>query len=243
MKTIDINSDVGEGVGNEALLMPLLSSCNIACGGHAGDEDVMREVLAFAKAYNVKIGAHPSYPDKDNFGRSIMEISDNVLKESIIDQISKLKHLAEENGQHLHHVKPHGALYNQAAIDKGVAMLIIEAIRSVDENLAIYVPYKSVIAKLAKPYLTTIIEGFADRSYHQDYTLVSRTHAEGVLNNAQDVVAHVLPMIMKDNLISLEGHILPFKVDTICVHGDTENAIDIVRALRSQLHSEGIQIV
>lgn len=243
MISIDINSDVGEGIGNEALLMPLISSCNIACGGHAGDEKTMREVLAFAKAYNVKIGAHPSYPDKENFGRFIMKISDNELKKSLVEQISKLKQLTEENGQHLHHVKPHGALYNRAAIDSRVATLIIEAIRSVDENLAIYAPYNSVIAKLAKPHLTTIIEGFADRSYHQDYTLVSRTHAEGVLNNAQAVVAHVLPMIMKDNLISLEGHILPFKVDTLCVHGDTENAIDIVRALRSQLHSEGIQIV
>lgn len=243
MISIDINSDVGEGIGNEALLMPLISSCNIACGGHAGDEKTMREVLAFAKACNVKIGAHPSYPDKENFGRSIMKISDNALKKSLVEQISKLKLLAEENGQHLHHVKPHGALYNQAAIDSRVATLIIEAIRSVDENLAIYVPYNSVIAILAKPHLTTIVEGFADRSYHQDYTLVSRTHAEGVLNNAQAVIAHVLPMIMKDNLISLEGHILPFKVDTICVHGDTENAIDIVRALCSQLHSEGIQIV
>jgi len=115
---LDINSDVGEGVGNEAQLMPYISSCNIACGGHVGTQESMEEMLAFAKAYNIKIGAHPSYPDKENFGRVIIDISDNDLRKSIISQVTTLKNLAKKNGLSLNHIKPHGALYNLAANDK-----------------------------------------------------------------------------------------------------------------------------
>ncbi|WP_405211829.1 5-oxoprolinase subunit PxpA [Dokdonia sp. Asnod2-E02] len=243
MISIDINSDVGEGIGNEALLMPLISSCNIACGGHAGDEKTMREVLAFAKAYNVKIGAHPSYPDKENFGRLPMDISKKTLQESLRNQITTLKNLAEESGLPLHHIKPHGALYNKAARDEETAMIVIETVHSIDKNLALYVPYGSLIARLARPRLKTIVEGFADRAYNSDYSLVSRSEYGSVLHDTKQVLTHVLSMVKDEILTTRDGKNLSFKIDTICVHGDTENALEIVRNLHTKLTKKGIQII
>ena len=239
---IDLNSDVGEGIGNEAQLMPYLSSCNIACGGHAGDNESMLEALAFAKISNVNIGAHPSYPDRKNFGREIMQISPALLKESITSQIKRFISLAAKNGQQVHHVKPHGALYNQAAKDEETAHLIIDTILAIDDRLMLYVPYNSVIASIAVSKLAICIEGFADRNYNNDYSLVSRSLPEAVLTSHNAILPHVLRMVKERQLKTINNLILPFDIDTLCVHGDTENALQIIKEIHKSFLQENISI-
>lgn len=242
MMQIDLNSDVGEGIGNEAQLMPYLSSCNIACGGHAGDQKTILEVLAFAKEANVKVGAHPSYPDRTNFGREVMPISLFALKKSLKSQINLLIDLANQRGQKVHHIKPHGALYNQAAKDKKIAQLIIDAVLEIDDQIKLYVPYNSVIASLASSKLQLEVEGFADRNYNNDYSLVSRKLPDALLISKNAVISHVLPMIKEQTLTTIDKKCIPFTIDTLCVHGDTENAFNILKALHETLTREGVII-
>lgn len=242
MNAIDLNCDVGEGVGNEAQLMPYISSCNIACGGHAGDMETMKKVLAFAKANHVKPGAHPSYPDKENFGREVIDIPSSALKNSIISQIKLLQQVAEKSQTKLFHVKPHGALYNRAAQHKGTAQIVIDAVLETDDELLLYVPYNSIIGQLAQTKLRTMTEGFADRAYNDDYSLVSRKIEGAVFSNVDQVVQHVLPMIKNSQLTTINKLKLPFNIDTLCVHGDTQNAFEILKALHASLIKEGISI-
>ena len=242
MSYIDINCDVGEGVGNEAQLMPLISSCNIACGGHAGSVEIIKQVLAFAKAENVKIGAHPSYPDPENFGRQIMNISPSDLKKSLTSQILLVKRLAEENSQGLHHVKPHGALYNVAAVDESLAQLITEVVLEIDPELKLYVPYISVLENIVQKELSIMLEGFADRRYTNTYTLVNRSIEGAVITDENEVVKQVLSIVAKQRLTTISGKEIPFKANTICVHGDTKNAVEILQALHQALTEARIQI-
>ncbi|WP_306293785.1 5-oxoprolinase subunit PxpA [Winogradskyella forsetii] len=241
--SIDINADVGEGLGNEAHLLPLLSSCNIACGGHAGDEVTMRHVIMLAKKHHVKVGAHPSFPDKLNFGRVNLNISDAELYTSIIDQISALKNIAEAEGVTLNHIKPHGALYNLAAKDEKTARLIIEVIKRLELPIALYAPFNSVIANLAKQEnIAVTSEAFADRNYNDDLSLVSRTNSNAILHEKEAVLSHVLNMLKNQKVTSISGMKVPIKATTICVHGDTKNAIEILKYLSSNLKQNGIQI-
>lgn len=239
---IDINSDVGEGVGNESQLMPYLSSCNIACGGHAGTKKTMLETLAFAKAYNVKIGAHPSYPDAANFGRKVMDISNTDLKIAIKHQIQGLKRLAKTTGQKLHHIKPHGALYNLAAIDETIAELMVQCILEIDDSLALFTPYQSVIFDVAHGKLETVIEGFADRAYNEDYTLAPREVKGAVLTESENVISQVLDTMQHQQITTINGVKIPFTAATFCVHSDTLNAVNIARKLYNALKAEGFSM-
>ncbi|RMB56988.1 5-oxoprolinase subunit PxpA [Dokdonia sinensis] len=241
MKAIDINSDVGEGIGNEAQLMPYLTSCNIACGGHAGDEKTIETVICLAMKHSVKIGAHPSYPDRANFGRKEIDISDLALKASIKEQVERVAAFAKAYKSPLHHIKPHGALYNKAARDEKTARLIVETVLEIDENLVLYVPYKSVIATVAQGKLKTLTEGFADRAYNKDYSLASRTTEGAVLDDVADVIKHCFQMI-SNKLVTIEGHILPFYLDTLCVHGDNPQALYILEKLTTALKRSNIKI-
>ncbi|WP_179007613.1 5-oxoprolinase subunit PxpA [Winogradskyella forsetii] len=241
--SIDINADVGEGLGNEAHLLPLLSSCNIACGGHAGDEVTMRHVIMLAKKHHVKVGAHPSFPDKLNFGRVNLNISDAELYTSIIDQISALKNIAEAEGVTLNHIKPHGALYNLSAKDEKTARVVIEVIKSIDSSIQLYAPFNSVIANLAKQEnIAVTSEAFADRNYNDDLSLVSRTNSNAILHEKEAVLSHVLNMLKNQKVTSISGMKVPIKATTICVHGDTKNAIEILKYMSSNLKQNGIQI-
>ncbi|WP_248722701.1 5-oxoprolinase subunit PxpA [Seonamhaeicola sp. ML3] len=240
---IDINADVGEGLGNESMLMPYISSCNIACGGHAGDELTMREVVKLAKNSNVKIGAHPSFPDKENFGRVKMDISCAALYTSLKHQITDMLAVLEQEQATLHHIKPHGALYNLAAKDKKVANVIIEVVKSMHRPVQLYVPYKSVVAELAQENgLSITYEAFADRNYNPDLSLVSRNEDNALITDVDNMAEHVLNMILNKKLKTVSGEEQHIIAETICVHGDSPNAIQMVKKLNDHLRESEIRI-
>jgi len=241
--SIDINVDVGEGVGNEPQLLPHVSSCNIACGGHAGDNETMQTVVKLAKQHRVKIGAHPSFPDKENFGRVVMDMSCAALYTSLKDQVEDLLSILRKAHVSLHHVKLHGALYNLAAKDKKAALIIIELMKSFVEPVKLYVPYQSVIANLAiENNIPIVYEAFADRNYNEDLSLVSRKDTNALISKKEDVFEHVLRMIKSQNVKAINGVEVPVKASTFCVHGDTKNALEILDYLNSKLPLSGIKI-
>lgn len=246
MKTfisIDINADVGEGVGNEVELMPFLSSCNIACGGHAGDLSSMTEVVRLAKSFEVKIGAHPSFPDKVNFGREMMHITAFELYTSLKHQLVSLQDVLYNEDAQLYHIKPHGALYNLAAKDEKVAKVIIEVIKSIASPVKLYAPFNSVIANLAeKEGIEVKFEAFADRNYNEDLSLVSRKHKDAMLTEKDLVLNHVLNMIKHQKVTAISGVEVPIKVSTFCVHGDSKNALEILKHLSDILKENNVQI-
>lgn len=240
--SIDINCDVGEGLGNEELIMPYISSCSIACGGHAGDTKTIVDTIKLATKYSIKIGAHPSFPDKENFGRTIIDMPLKELQLSIESQILKIRRALEKMGTKLHHVKPHGALYNLAAIDSKVAQLIIDAIKNTTENVFLYVPYKSVIEKLAlKNDLKIKIEAFADRNYNADLSLVSRKKANALIIDSDELVKHLLKMIIEQKVVSVNGGEVEIKADTFCVHGDNPNAVKLLKYMSKVCNEKGIK--
>ena len=235
---MDINCDLGEGMGNDEQIMPFINSCNIACGAHAGSLEVMRKTVLLAKNYNVKIGAHPSFSDRANFGRTEMFIPKNKLKSQIINQIVKLKEVVDNEGVVLHHVKPHGALYNMATKFDDVANAVIEAVEYFDEELILYVPYGSLISKkLIKRKTPFYYESFADRMYNNDLSLVSREIPDSLIENPNDILKRVKQIIELGTINSLDGKSIKIKSDTICVHGDNPNAIEVVRVLSKYLDS------
>ncbi|MCA0152849.1 5-oxoprolinase subunit PxpA [Winogradskyella vincentii] len=241
--SVDINADLGEGIGNEEMLMPFLSSCNIACGGHAGDKSIIQEVLKLAKQHNVKVGAHPSFPDRENFGRKIMDIEPKDLKVSLLQQIHELKKLADELGLELNHIKPHGALYNLITIDKETANIVVETIKDLDFEVKLYAPFNSVIAKLAiANNIEVVYEAFADRNYNEDLTLVSRKLNNAIKHKKEEVLSHVLGMVKDQKVITVNHQERMIKASTFCVHGDTENALEIVRYLNSELPKNGVEV-
>jgi 5-oxoprolinase (ATP-hydrolysing) subunit A len=243
LRTIDINVDVGEGVNNEPQLMPYISSCNIACGGHAGDIETMRTIVKLAKLHRVKIGAHPSFPDKENFGRSVLEMSCAALYTSIKGQIKSLMNVVRTEHAAMHHVKPHGALYNRAAVDEDTAKVIIEVMKSIALPLELYVPYGSVIAELAiKENIPIIYEAFADRNYNEDLTLVSRTEKHAIISNAAEMFNHVIKMIRLQKVTTLGGVEVEIKATTFCIHGDNPKAVHLIKDLKENLEQVFIKI-
>lgn len=241
--TIDINCDLGEGVGNDELLMPYLSSCNIACGGHTGDEKSMALTADLALKNQVRIGAHPSFPDKKHFGRKEMNMSESQLFETIQSQIESLSHVLRQKNAILNHIKPHGALYNLAAIDESVADVVVSVVKSFDKNLILYVPYQSKIANRAIEKGVPIkYEAFADRNYNDDLTLVSRQDKMALIHDANEMFNHVYEMIFYRKVTTINGVGKAIKVDTICVHGDAENVLQNLQDLVQKLHLHHINV-
>lgn len=240
---VDINVDLGEGIGNESKLMPHISSCNIACGGHAGDVETMRTVVKLAKKYGVKIGAHPSFPDKDNFGRVPLDMPTVLLYKSIKKQVRDLLGILKDEYARLYHIKPHGALYNLAAVDEKVAKTIVEAIKSLALPIKLFVPYNSVIADLAiKNNISIKYEAFADRNYNSNLTLVSRDKKNAVITDDVELFNHVYRMITDKKVKTIDEFEVAIKADTFCVHGDNPNVVDLIKNLRKKLESKGIRI-
>jgi len=235
---MDINCDLGEGLSNDAQIMPFISSCNIACGAHAGNLSIMKSTVILAKNHNVKIGAHPSFSDRDNFGRKEMFIPKSILKSQIINQITSLKQIAEKEGVKLHHVKPHGALYNMAAKFNDVAMAVIEAVAYFDEDLVLYVPFRSLIArKLREKNMPFYYESFADRTYNDDLSLVSRDEPDYLIENSNRILKRVKQLIDSETIITNSGKIIKIRSNTICVHGDNPNVVEIVKILSKNIHN------
>ncbi|WP_350286196.1 5-oxoprolinase subunit PxpA [uncultured Croceitalea sp.] len=240
---IDINCDLGEGMGNEKDLMPYISSCNIACGGHAGDEATIAQVMQLAKEYQVKVGAHPSYPDKENFGRIAMDITSEALKESIREQLVLFVKVAERTNVKINHIKPHGALYNAIAKEQVLAEVFLEAIRDYVKKSILYVPFGSIIANLAiNQGFQVQYEAFADRNYNRDLSLVSRKKDIAVITDPQEVVAHLLSMVKEGQVNTISGNSVTIKADTFCVHGDTPTALKILAYLSKELPKNQVYI-
>ncbi|WP_242157600.1 5-oxoprolinase subunit PxpA [Aestuariivivens sediminis] len=241
---IDINADVGEGLDNENLLIPLISSCNIACGGHAGDDETMERVIALAKTHGVKVGAHPSFPDKENFGRAVMDMPYAALFKSLEDQVCRLIANLDKAHVSLHHIKPHGALYNIIAKDQNTAMVIIELLKSFAFPVYLYVPYRSVIADLAiKNHVPIIYEAFADRNYNDDLSLVSRQEPNALIEDADAMFHHIYKMVKEKKVKTVNGKNIPIQAHTFCVHGDTPNAIHLLESVRQRLANKQIQVL
>ncbi|MEZ4797688.1 MAG: 5-oxoprolinase subunit PxpA [Flavobacteriaceae bacterium] len=241
--SIDINADIGEGIGNEADLMPLLSSCNIACGGHSGDLETMNMCVELAKQHRVKIGAHPSFPDKENFGRQIVEMSCSALYQTVKNQVKDMMNVVRKNQAALHHVKPHGALYNLAATNKKTAEVIVEVMKSIHLPIKLYVPYGSVISKLAlQENIPITYEVFADRNYNEDLSLVSRTQHNAIIKDVDVMTIHIQNMILHKKVKTVSGLEVPIKAETICVHGDNPEALKLVKKLRQNLVDFGVEI-
>ena len=233
---IDINCDLGEGFNNEHIIMPLISSCNISCGAHAGSLEIIDRVIQLALKHKVKIGAHPSFPDRDNFGRNVLDISNSDLQKSLEDQLTIFKDRALLQNATIHHVKPHGALYNLIAINSEKASVVIAAIQHVFEAVKLYVPYQSRIEEIAiQSGLEIVYEAFADRRYNEDLSLVSRTFSNALIKDKQEVLKQVQKIANKQLVTTVNFHEKKIKASTFCVHGDTKNAIEILEYLHKHL--------
>ncbi|MBT3282390.1 MAG: 5-oxoprolinase subunit PxpA [Cryomorphaceae bacterium] len=229
---LNINCDLGEGLNNEHLIMPLINSCNIASGGHAGNTKSMIECVEISIRCNVEIGAHPSYPDRLNFGRKKMEISKPELSYSIITQIESLETIASSYGKKLHHIKAHGALYNEMISDIDLADFYLDTIKEYKSKYSIYIPYKSEIEKLAsKRGFDIIYEVFGDRNYNDNLSLVSREKENALINDPKEVINHLTSIIESNAVKTISGDTREIKFDTICIHSDTNNSIQILKEI------------
>ena len=243
MTNIDLNCDMGEGIGNEEFLMPYISSANIASGYHAGDEAEMKRVVALCIKNNVAIGAHPSFPDKKNFGRTEMNLSNEEVYKLVKKQIEILNTIAVAAGAKLHHVKPHGALYNMAAKDAALAYAIATAVKDTDTRLIFYgLSGSAMIGEANKIGLRTACEVFADRTYQPDGSLTARSQANALITDAEMAIQQVLMMINEKKVTATNGVIISIQPDTLCIHGDGKHAIEFAKELNNSLQKAGIII-
>ncbi len=243
MKTIDLNCDLGEGMNNDAQIIPLISSANIACGFHAGDESIMKRIVEYCIRYNVAIGAHPSWPDKENFGRTEMQSSSTELYDWITEQLSILNNITRSLGATIHHVKPHGALYNQSAKDPSIAATIAKAVKDIDASLILYgLSGSHSIIEAEQSGLKTAHEVFADRTYQNDGSLTPRSQFNALIEDKNIALHQVLQMINQSVVTTTTGKRLPIKADTICLHGDGKHALQFCKLIHQTLKQNRIEI-
>jgi UPF0271 protein len=245
---IDLNSDMGERETPEELaidaeMMPLITSVNIACGGHAGTPELMRRTARLAVQHSVSIGAHPGLRDPQHFGRTEWSLSPEEVETLVIQQLQTLTDVLSQDRLTLAHVKPHGALYNMAARDLSVAQAIVKAMQHVDRTLFLYALADSVLVKAAQAAgLTVVQEAFADRAYHADGTLIPRSEP-GALLTSEKSVRQRLQELIKGSVTSHNGHSVPIRADSICLHSDTPHAVTFARMIRHALQSAGIRVM
>ena len=242
---INLNADLGESfgawtMGDDPALLKIVNSANIACGFHAGDPTVMQQTVRLALAQGVSIGAHPSYPDLQGFGRRVMQMSSQDMQAMLLYQIGALQAIAAAEGGRVSHVKPHGALNNVACADKEVAATVVRAIQQLDPSLMLLAPAHSALASAAETAgLPVRYEVFADRAYLDDGQLMPRARPGAVLHDAQACVDHVLRMVQAQAIVTATQRQLPCRIDSICVHGDGPEAVATARAVRQALETAG----
>ncbi len=243
MLSIDLNCDVGEGCGHDAELMALISSASIACGGHAGDKDTMRRTVDLAIENGVAIGAHPGYPDRANFGRLAMDVPARELTGMISEQVLALAEIVKAAGGQMKHVKPHGALYNQSARDPKLAEVIARTVAELDNNLVLFgLSGSHSITEAERIGLRTASEVFADRTYQNDGSLTSRAEANALSRDDDLAATQVLDMIKYGRVRTVDAIMIPINAQTVCIHGDGENAVDFARTINRSLANNGIEI-
>ena len=248
MKTIDLNCDMGESygawrMGADADIMPLISSANIACGFHAGDPATIRKTVRLAADRGVAIGAHPSLPDLQGFGRRAMKISPQDMYDLIIYQAGAVEAFARAAGARLHHVKCHGALYNMAAIDEGLSEAMARAVRDLGRDVMLYALSESKSYDIAKKSgLRVAGEVFADRGYSDDGTLAPRERPGGMIEDPAQAVKQALAMIEEGYVTSLAGKRVPVSADTLCLHGDQPGAVSFAKEIRKAFSARGIEV-
>ncbi|HZH44935.1 MAG TPA: 5-oxoprolinase subunit PxpA [Lysobacter sp.] len=242
MRSIDLNCDLGEGCGDDAAIVPWITSASIACGGHAGDEHTMRATLRLCRRHGVAAGAHPAYEDREHFGRRELEPAPDALRHSLQAQIQRLRAIADAEGVRLAHVKPHGALYNRAARDAAVADVIVEAVRAVDPALALFALSGSVLAERgAHAGLRVAHEAFVERGYGADGHLLPRGTPGAVLETVDAAVAQARALVA-GRLRARHGAPLTVRADTLCLHGDRADAAAFARALHQALRADGVRL-
>jgi UPF0271 protein len=240
---LDFNCDLGEGCGNDAAIVPLVSSASIACGGHAGDAGSMRETVALCQRHGVAIGAHPSYEDRAHFGRRELALSMDEIHASVIRQVRALQAICNESGATLHHVKPHGALYNVAARDRAVADAIASAVRDVDPALILFGLSGSHLTESGRAQgLRVAHEVFAERAYDADGRLAPRGTPRAVIEDLDASLAQVRRLLREGDVIARDGQRVALRADTLCLHGDRVDAVAFATALRAALGDEGVDI-
>ncbi|MGN6490702.1 MAG: 5-oxoprolinase subunit PxpA [Agriterribacter sp.] len=243
MITIDINCDMGEGLGNEELLMPYISSANIACGYHAGDESTMRKVMSIAKRYNVCVGAHPSFNDRVNFGRTMHQLPQSEMYDLINAQLVLFEKIAREEGVVMKHVKPHGALYNLSAKDITVASTIAQAVKDFNDELWLMGLSGSISVAAAKEIgLRTVPEVFADRTYQPDGSLTPRSLPGATIADTDAMLRQVLQIIFQKAVTSTTGSVVPIEAESICIHGDGAHAVEFSKHLFKTLQQNSIAV-
>jgi 5-oxoprolinase (ATP-hydrolysing) subunit A len=240
---IDLNADLGEGSGADEALLDLVSSANIACGWHAGGANAMRDCVRLAVKKGVAIGAHPSFNDPANFGRKEMHLPADDIYAGVLYQLGALAAIAHAEGGRVVHVKPHGALYNQAARDPVIAAAIVAAVRDFDPSLAVFgLANSGFIAAARQAGLIAIEEGFADRGYRADGSLVPRSEPGALIDSEDAMLEHVLSMVRDARVRAVDGRWVPIGVRTLCLHGDGPHALAFARRLRGALEKNGVEV-
>lgn len=240
---VDLNCDVGEGAGFDSELMPFITSANIACGGHAGYSGTMRSALIAARGRGVACGAHPGFADREHFGRRELLLSASEVTDLVTSQIVRLKEIAGDEGVTLTHVKPHGALYNMSARDEALAGVIARAVASVDSALLLFgLAGSASITAAQSAGLRAVSEGFADRNYLADGSLVPRSRADAMLHDPVGAARRALRMVRDGRLPSVDSTEVHIVIETLCVHGDTTGAPRFVRELRRELERNGVRV-
>ncbi|MBN8209541.1 LamB/YcsF family protein [Bacillus sp. NTK071] len=248
MKSVDLNSDLGESfgaytIGNDENVLEFISSANIACGYHAGDHNVMMKTVKLAHSLGVGIGAHPGFPDLGGFGRRDMNLSADEVFNLVAYQVGAIQGIANVHQARVQHVKPHGALYNRAAKDATIANAIASAIYSVDSELVLYGLAGSELVREGKEVgLSVAEEVFADRTYQPDGTLTPRLEPNAMIHDADTAVERVIRMVNEQKVTAVDGQDISIQADTICVHGDEPEALRFVQQLKNRLEEEGIRI-
>ncbi|MEI7969063.1 MAG: 5-oxoprolinase subunit PxpA [Betaproteobacteria bacterium] len=248
MPSVDINADLGESfgawaMGDDDALLAIVSSANVACGFHAGDPATIRRTTLGAVRAGVAIGAHPSLPDLAGFGRRRMEVTPDEVYELVLYQVAAVAGFARAAGAGLHHVKAHGALYNMAATDRGLAAAIAGAVRDFDRGLMLYGLAGSAMMTAGEAAgLAVASEVFADRGYLPDGTLVPRSRPGALIEDVPRAVEQAVGMVRDGRVRSVEGGWVAVRADTVCVHGDSPGAVALATALRAALQAEGIAI-